>query len=487
MSGSLKKIAFNALAVSGGEVANKASTFLVYAMLSRLAGLEAFGQLSIGLTLLYTCHVFGYAGLPTTLIRLVAKRPATARRQMIHGYLAVVATSSVAAITMVGVAFAMQYQVTTTLVVCLLAAAVPFYSLTLVAEAIIKGRERMSLIAMGNVPGNAIMVLGSFVALWSGLGVLGVAAVIVASRILTFLMLNHFAHQVTHPRRRSKEPIVHRQKLSLRYSLQLLSQSRVFLGSDGIAAIGASLFSLILSKFASEREVGMLSASFQLMQPIQILYRSFGHSSFPPLVAAARNGRVAIAELSSKVLGLIVRLAFPACLIMFALSADVLNLVYGHKGFSDGALVLQILAFTLLCDPLNPILGHGLWAAGEDRAVFRIVATNICINLTLGLILIGAWGLTGAAVCALISSLINTAQHYWLFARRVGSPHLMGEIARLSPAIAGATSLMLLSPGNRFVILPAALILYALIALAINLTLSSTPRPLTTQTSTEKV
>ena len=49
---SLRKIALNAISIGGGEVANKASTFLVYAAVSRIAGLEAFGQLALGLTLL---------------------------------------------------------------------------------------------------------------------------------------------------------------------------------------------------------------------------------------------------------------------------------------------------------------------------------------------------------------------------------------------------------------------------------------------------
>ncbi len=483
----LKKIAFNAAAVSGGEVANKASTFLVYAMLSRLAGLEAFGQLSIGLTLLYTCHVFGYAGLPTTLIRLVAKRPASARRHLFHGYLATTATSMVAALAMVCVALAMQYQVTTAVVVCLLAAAVPFYSLTMIAEAVIKGRERMHLIAIGNVPGNLLLVLGSLVALWLGTGVIGVAAVVVASRVITFLFLNYFALNVsTHSK--SSRVVGQRYALfSIRHSIRLLAKSKVFVGSDGLAAIGASLFSLILSKFASEREVGMLSAAFQLMQPIQIVYRSFGHSSFPPLVAAARSGRNAVAELAHRVLGFVVRWSFPASLIMFALSADVLNLVYGHKGFGDGAFVLQILAFTLLCDPLNPILGHGLWAVGEDRAVFRIVVTNICVNLFLGLVLIGTWGLAGAAACALISSIVNTTQHYWIFTNRVGSPRLIGELARLSPAIVGAISLILLSPWNRYVTLPTALVIYGLIALAMNSTFGNVPSLFTKHTSSENL
>jgi O-antigen/teichoic acid export membrane protein len=421
---SLKKIGLNAISIGGGEVANKASTFLVYAAVSRIAGLEAFGQLALGLTLLYTCHVFGYAGLPTVLIRLAARRPHIAKRYLVHGYIATAMTSCLAALAMVAIALAMRY-----------------------------------LIALGNLPGNAAMVLGSLIVLWQGYGVLGVTLVIVFSRFLTLLSLHGLVRlAVAEDSRRSR----------VRWSLVLclLSRARIFLGSDGIAAIGASLFGLLLSKFTSEREVGMLNAAFQLLQPIQIMYRSVGHSAFPPLVAAAKTSKQAVANLVHSILSLLIRLAFPASLVMFVFAGDFLDLVYGSKGFRQGAYVLQIVAFNLLFDPLNPVFGHGLWAVGADRAVFRIVLTNIIFNLMLGLILIGSFGLAGAAACTLVSSIVNTGQHYAMFTKRVASPRLMTEILRLTPAIALALAVVILSPWSRFANLPIAVLLYSAVVLA---------------------
>ena len=60
----LFRIGMNAMSLLGGDVFNKASTFLVYALLARHTGVHEFGQLSLGLMLLYTFHVFAAAGLP---------------------------------------------------------------------------------------------------------------------------------------------------------------------------------------------------------------------------------------------------------------------------------------------------------------------------------------------------------------------------------------------------------------------------------------
>jgi O-antigen/teichoic acid export membrane protein len=451
----LQKIAFNTVAISGGEVANKASTFLVYAVVARAVGLEYFGQLALGLTFLYTCHVFGVAGLPTTLTRLVAKRPMFAKNLLLMGYSAGLLSSSIAALLMVVLALVMQYQTATTQLICILAIAVPFYSLTMIAESVIRGREAMHLITIGNLPGNAFLVLGSWLVLWLGYGVFGVAWIVVVSRGLTALMVHVLAiwslrHDVV------QGPF----RLTLVW--QLLVRSRVFLWSDSVAAVGASLFAIILSKFASETEVGILNAAFQLLQPVQILYRSVGHSSFPPLVAAAKHSRVAVAELTHSVLSMVIRLAYPATLVVFVMAPDVLDLVYGATEFKDGAFVLRILAFGLMFDPLNPVLGHALWAVGADRAVFRIVMTNVTLTLLLGVALIGTSGLLGAAICSLICCIANTLLHYFVFRKRVGDARLFWEYLKMSPALLISMSVAVWLPSTPIVRVCVAMFAYVI-------------------------
>lgn len=459
--GRLKRIAINAIAIGGGEVVNKASTFIVYAVVSRLSGLESFGQLALGLTLLYSFHVFGNAGLPTTMIRLIARRPKAARRYLMQGYLAGSVTSGIASLAMILMALAMQYQTLTTQVICLLALAVPCYSLAMIAEAAIKGIEKMHLVALGHLPGNLLLVGGSLTALWLGYGVLAVASVVVISRLMTLMALHLLAILAMSSQG-------HRYSMNIALSWRMLVRSKYFLWTDGVAAIGASLYGLMLSKFAGETEVGLLNAAFQLLQPFQIMYRSVGHSSFPPLVSVAKTSTQAVASLGHEILSLMLRLAFPACLLVFVFAGDMLDVVYGAKGFRSGAFVLQILAFSLLFDPLSPVLGHGLWAVGADSRVFRIVVVNVVVSLVLGFVLIGGYGLLGAAICGLASSAVNMVQHYVMFVRHVGNPKLMGELLRLLTAVVPALLVVALFPASPLISVFIALLLYMFIALALS-------------------
>ena len=224
---------------------------------------------------------------------------------------------------------------------------------------------------------------------------MAVACVIVVSRVITLISMHSLFHLIATDCRWSR--------LRPRLSWLLLRNSMVFLGTDGVHAIQASLFGLLLSKFASERELGLLGASYQLLQPIQMFYRSVGHSSFPSLVSAAQVSGAAVGNLARSILGLVMRLAFPAATAVFCLAGDLLVTVYGNSEFREGAIVLQILAFTLLLDSLNDVLGHGLWAMNRDGTVLGIVIVNLIANALVGLILISQFGLVGAACSGLVT------------------------------------------------------------------------------------
>ncbi|XZE17899.1 oligosaccharide flippase family protein [Pirellulaceae bacterium SH449] len=452
----LRRIGLNAFSVLGGDVLNKAGIFLVYALLARQAGVLEFGQLSLGLLLLYTFHVFAVAGLPIAMTREVAKRPKSAKRLLHHGYLAALLPAVVSVVFMIGLALLMQYERNTVLIIVLLALAVPAYALTMITEAVIKGRQQMHLIPLGNLPGNIFLVLASFSVLYAGYSVLAVAAVVVASRVITFVFMHQLFLRTT-PAERTR--------WKLRYSWMLLRKSMIFLGSDGVQAIGASLFGLLLSKFGGEEAVGLLGASFQLLQPIQMFYRSLGHSSFPQLVVAARSGHAAVGNLSRSIIELILRFSFPATIALVWLAGDILGLVYGNASFRDGQLALQILAFTLLLDPMNPILGHGLWAMGRDKTVFQIVVINVLTNLIVGFVLISRFDLVGAACSVLVSATVNMVQHCLQFTYKVDRLDLGRILLRLAPAVLASVACLVAFSAIPYLAIVVSLVVYAVIEL----------------------
>jgi peptidoglycan biosynthesis protein MviN/MurJ (putative lipid II flippase) len=93
---------------------------------------------------------------------------------------------------------------------------------------------------------------------------------------------------------------------------------------------------------------------------------------------------------------------------------------------------------------------------------------NVLINLCIGLALIANFGLLGAAICAVLASFINMAQHYYLFNKRVAALHLLPEIAVLVPATLAATATLSFFSWSTWIVLPCALALYAALAFGVS-------------------
>jgi O-antigen/teichoic acid export membrane protein len=447
----VQRMGVNSIAILASDIFTRASSLFVYILVGRYGEGSEFGQLSLGLMLLYTFHVFAVAGLPTLLVRDVASSHRGARRILYHGYLAAFIPAMLSLVAMALFAILMRYSATTTFVILLLSFALLPYAFNVISESVIRGCQKMPWIVIGNIPGSLFLVLGCCAVIATGASVVQLAMVVVISRFIGMFAMHGCCLRVTYGLRVGA--------LRFRYARLLLLKSLVFLWSDAIAAISASLNSILLSKFAGEREVGWLTACFQLLQPMLMIYRSVGNSCFPVLVQSVQNKKDSLGEICQTLIVLLWRIAIPATLTLFCLAGDILVLVYRKEEFRAASTILQILSFTLLLDTLNPVIGHGLWAAGKDRLVLNIVVVNFIFSSCLSSLLVWQFGIMGAAWSVLLSSIVNVVQHYAYFEFSVGSLSLLKEFWKLIPILL-ISSLIFLVPTHFYVQLGVALLVY---------------------------
>ena len=453
-SSRIAKIKRNAASLFAGDLFTKASTFCVYAMVGRYAGTLGFGQIALGLFLLYLFNVFAAGGLPVLVTRLVAKDPERSNHFLYNGYLAAIITSAASTLVMLILARVMGYAPTTVTVITILATAIAPYAMTMIAEAVIRGREEMRLVAIANIPGNVFMVIASAYVLLNDYGIVTLAVVIASARFITFAAANMLIYLSC------KKQNVAPAQLQVSVAWGLLKRSMVFLGSDGINALWHAMDGLILSWYASESQIGLLQSSFQLLQPALMVYRSIGHSSFPALVDAARAGPDRIAEISGSLIGYMLRLSLPAAVAMFVLAEDVLVTVYSDEGFRAGGIVLKILSVTLVLDLISPVFGHGLYAVSKEKTVLRIVICNLIVSCLAALVLISQFGLVGAAFSVLTSTIVNVFQHNWYFQRQVVRLPLWREAVKVLPGAVVLIACVALLPTHRFISLAIGVVIY---------------------------
>jgi O-antigen/teichoic acid export membrane protein len=399
----LQKLVGNALSMLTSDVVNRATTFILYTLVARYLGAFAFGQMSLALTLLYTCQVLAVAGLKTPTIREVARDRTKTNSYLVNGSV-IVAVSSLLSMTFLQLfSRLMNYSTDTAAVIQLLSLALLPYALSVICEAVFQAREQMHLIAFANVPVNIAKVSLAFLMLSNGYGLYHLIMLLLISQVVIlgvewWLMLQH----ITRPRL-SLDPT---------FSVMMIRSTVTFVGIDGVIAIIGSVNYILLSKWASETEVGLYNAATQLLVPLILIYQSTVSSVFPMMCRAFELGFQNLKRIAEDLIELLLAMALPLVVGLFLLSDSALLLLYGNKEFELASGVLRIIVWNMILAALIHVLGQVLMAARREKVTLRIVLINALVNLVLSLVLISQFGLMGAAFTLLLMVMVNFYQHY---------------------------------------------------------------------------
>jgi O-antigen/teichoic acid export membrane protein len=274
---------------------------------------------------------------------------------------------------------------------------------------------------------NAIKVAGAFLLLIGGADVVHIAAVVTGSLFIVF------AVEATLVLKRID---MGRMRLDLQHIRSMIRSLWVFALMDGFIALFGSIEVLLLSRMTTEADVGLYSAAAQLMIPLTLVYRSVVMSAFPMLVRRAQESGVRIAEASEHLLTLLLALAVPAAVGLYFMSERALLLLYGRDDIRNAAVVLQIIAGTLVFRAGTWVLGYVLIATRNEHLTLRIVFVDALVSLIGGVILIYAFGLAGASMTSLLTVGVDLLQHCLYVAQKVPAV----RFPRLALASLGASA-----------------------------------------------
>jgi O-antigen/teichoic acid export membrane protein len=400
---SLFRVARNAASLLTSDVLNKATTFVVYALVARYADARAFGQLSLGLLLLYTFQVFACSGLPTLMTRDLARRPRRTTKYFMAGSMVAGCAAFAATLAMALFASAMGYESDTRLVLMILAISLPLQAFSAATEAIFRAWERMHYIAFANVPANVLKMVGALVLLRAGYGVAAIAALVVGCRAA--VLLAEWALVV---------PLIDRRevRVDLNYVKRLAKGGATFLGIDGLIALWGSLDAVLISKMCGESDVGLYSAAWQLLVPAGLVFQSLVSSVFPMMCQKAPSDSPRLKEMVCWLVEFLCLIGCPLAVGLYFLAEPCLVLLYGDAEFRASADMVRVLLAVLVLQTLTSALGHALWARLQERVTLRIVAVNAIVNLIAGVILIDRFGVLGAAIASLAAWIVNAVQHH---------------------------------------------------------------------------
>jgi O-antigen/teichoic acid export membrane protein len=406
------RILANAASLLATDVVNRGTTFVLYALVARYLGAFEFGQLSLALTLFYTFQVLAAAGLKTLVVREIARDREKTRSYLINGSMTVAATCALSMACLVVLVRLMGYSRPTASLILLLSLGLLPAALATLFEAVFQAWEKMHLIAIANVPANAVKAGVAFLAVSHGSGLYQLATVILLTQVTIAVVEWRLL------RRHIVQP---RSGLDLRFTLRMLRSSAPFLGIDVTVALWSSVQIILLSTLASETDVGFYSAAAQVLVPVGLLFQSLTQTMFPGMCRRfVKDGRD-LKQLAESMLACLLAAAVPISGILFVLADRVLELLYHGERFGPAVPVLRILVWTVVLGAITQALGQVLLAARREVVTLRIVAVNAVVSLAFGVLLIDRLGpLRGAALATVIAGVVNVIQHYVPVSRLLG-------------------------------------------------------------------
>lgn len=398
-----RRFASNLAAILTSDILNKGATFLVYILVARKLGAYAFGQMSLALTLFYSFQVVAAFGMQTLITREVAKDGHNTGKYFVGSLLVGLIASFGAMVLLVVAVIALDYPLDTRNVILMTSLGLVPFAVATTCEAVIRGWEKMQLIAFVQVPVNVLKVLAAYLLLYLGSNIFQIVAVIVIAQFLIGLLLLIITVRQLGPWNSSFwDPP---------FAWSIATRSTTFVGYETVTAWWTSLSIVLLSKLTNETDAGRFNAAIQLMIPMGIFYQSVMVAAFPIMCRKFLTGPNSMAQVSGRLIEMLMIIAIPGTVGLCMVAEPALEFVYKGKDFVQAAWVVRILSVILILKALTFALGHILLAGSRERTTLRIVVVDLIVNLVLGWILILNFGLIGAAIAALLSRIVDAAQH----------------------------------------------------------------------------
>ncbi|MDB2526747.1 flippase [Mariniblastus sp.] len=399
-----RRFAGNLISIFSSDVVNRGTTFVIYIMVSRELGTLAFGQLSLALALFYSFQTVAAFGLQQFITREVAKETGESQRYFTNALIIGLITSTVGTALMMAMTVLLDYSPGTQNLILVISLGIIPFVISSICDSMVRGWEKMHLIAFAQIPANAIKVVATTVVIYSGEGVLEVIAVLAGTQFLIAAIL--FSIVAVHLRGFRWNAI------SFQFAWDMAKRSATFMGIDAAVAWWTSLNLILLSKITSEVEVGIYNAAVQLLIPLAIFIQCVMTSSYPLMCRRFARDADNMHEISNHLMELLFVIVIPGSVGLFMLADPLLILVYGSEAYAASASVLRIIVAVVLLTSLSGVMGQLLLAGNRERTTLRIVLVDLISALILGWALISNFGLTGAALAALLTRVIDFAQHW---------------------------------------------------------------------------
>lgn len=177
--------------------------------------------------------------------------------------------------------------------------------------------------------------------------------------------------------------------------------------------------SLLMSKMLSAKELGWWSVPYKITFAFQFIPVALSASVYPVFSSLFINQKEAIGPLFEKAWRYLFAIVFPLALGLMAVADPVVKSVFGQQ-YAPSIIPLRILLVSLIFGFLGFITSAVLNATNKQKTQTKLITLALGVNIILNLILLPRLGISGAAVSALVSSILLCLAGLYFARRQVG-------------------------------------------------------------------
>ena len=430
-----------------GTIFTTAAGYLFKVYLARVLGAEALGIYALGMTIIGLLGVFNALGLPQSAVRFVATYCATAKLDLLRGFLArgmvFLLVSNLllgGMVLLVGPWVAVHFYHTPALHAYLgwFALIMVFGTLNTFLGQVLAGYKDVArrTVITNFIGSPAVMIFTLGLVAW-GLGLWGYIFAQVASAAVVLVLLIRAVWRLTPKTARS---------LSAGFpplEKEVISFSTVVFGVSFLEFLMAQADKVMIGFYLNAREVGIYAVAAALVAFVSIILQSV-NQIFSPTIADlyTRGQHELLGRIFQTLTKWILGLTFPLAAVLITFAPSLMR-IFGHD-FEAGWPVLVIGSIGQLVNCAVGSVGYLLLMSGNQRRLIRIQAVMACVMVALNLALIPRWGITGAAVSAALTNAVSNVWYLREVRRRLGLFPYSRSYLRLLPPLFGNLLVLLL-------------------------------------------
>ncbi|MEH2416619.1 oligosaccharide flippase family protein [Nostoc sp.] len=395
------------------RLAQSITAFVLTAAIARTLGAEALGQYLLAYSYYFIFVGIASQGLKTLFTRELARDPQKTPVYLISGTWLQLIFSFFSYGALVIVVFLLPYSSKTSTICYIMGLTIIPFALSNITEAIFQAQEKMHLIAISTVP---VYILRIIVMIWAmqlkyGIEYLG--AILFFSETLILVIEWIFIIRL----------VKIEWQIDGNFVFNTIKSARTFFAIEGMAVITGRIQILILSLLGNEFLVGLFGGIAQLLQPFTIIANSITLAMFPRFSKARQEGQDKQRQITENIIEILLMMALPLFIGLLFFGRGLLIFLY-NPSFAQANLALRITAASLIFLPFIRSLSYLLVANGFEIINLREVLITTTLGSFGGVVLVSQYQLLGAALMALLMTILGFSQYIYFTYTRLFSLNL---------------------------------------------------------------